>query len=188
MSSLSNLNIIDITPSSISSDTNIVGLANMLTSKLLEVDAAIDMIRLFPKISAIPEAAVDLLAWQYSVDFYSTDLPRDAKENLVVNSIAWHRRKGTVSVVEDMVYAVYATAAEVVENWEYDGGDPYHFKIVVDGDTIKDIAVLNQMVAAINTVKNVRSWLDGIEFKQVTLTNLKVGAIMYEHKEVVISG
>ena len=45
MSSLSNLNIIDITPSSISSDTNIVGLANMLTSKLLEVDAAIDMIR-----------------------------------------------------------------------------------------------------------------------------------------------
>lgn len=187
MNRIDNVDVLAITPSSIASDVSIQGLAEALSTQLQKVNGAIDSILLLPNLSSIPEEALDVLAWQFSVDFYTVKLDRQTKENLIRNSVAWHRRKGTVSVVEDIVFAVYGSAAKVLENWDY-GGRPYHFKVEIEGAQSSDQATMESLTTAIMSVKNVRSWMDGFEFKQTLNSKLYFGGSMYAYKEVLISG
>lgn len=78
------------------------------------------------------------------------------------------------------------SSAQVIENWQY-GGQPYHFKVIVEGEPIEDTATLNTLKQAIDSVKNVRSWLDGIEYKRSLTCDVFYGGATYIHKEVMIN-
>lgn len=140
----------------------------------------------YPRLGVLTSGVLDLLAWQFHVDFYDQSLPIDTKRQLVQQSIAWHRIKGTPAAVEAMVNAVYASA-EVQEWYEY-GGEPYHFKVVVKAEPIQEASVLKTLTRAINEVKNVRSWMDPIEFTQSFQKTIYVGAAVVVVKEVMIHG
>lgn len=182
---MNNLSINELLPSSIKEDENIKVLATVLTKKLLAVADQIDTVRILANIDTLPTALLDLLAWQLHVDFYDTTYDRVKKKSLIYQAIAWHRRKGTVAVVKEIVTAVHSNA-QVIENWNY-GGAPYHFKVVVNGSQIQDATTLNTLGQAINSVKNVRSWLDNIEYTRGTGTTVYLGGATYVHKEVLIS-
>lgn len=184
MNNLSSINLKQTLPQSIAQDVKIQALAEAVTVELLEVVGKIDRLRILPNLSKLPEAVVDQLAWHFSVDFYDVTLPRATKEQLLYQSIAWHRRKGTVKVVEEMVSAVHSHG-RVVENWDYDG-EPYHFKIVVEGEPITDPRALENLIYAISSVKNVRSWLDGIEYERGLNCDIYFGGATYIHREVEI--
>ncbi|MBQ3448118.1 MAG: phage tail protein I, partial [Synergistaceae bacterium] len=47
----------------------------------------------------LPENVIDLLAWQWHVDFYEPELPIETKRALVLDSIRWHRKKGTKAAI-----------------------------------------------------------------------------------------
>lgn len=140
----------------------------------------------YPRLGELSSAVLDLLAWQFHVDFYDQTLPVETKRNLILQSIAWHRMKGTPAAVEAMVNAVYASA-EVQEWYEY-GGDPYHFKVVVKAEPIQEASVLKTLSRAINEVKNVRSWMDPIEFTQSLTNTVYIGAGVFVIKEMIING
>jgi phage tail P2-like protein len=102
---------------------------------------------------------LDLLAWQFHCDFYNPDMSIEIKRELVVKSLDWHTRKGTVSAVEEIISTVFSKA--IIHEWyEYDGL-PYRFRISTD-EQIPDIATRNKFVQAIKSVKNTRSSLDSI--------------------------
>lgn len=185
MNELSNLDLKLTLPESISNDINIQGLTEAAADRFIDVAAKIDLLRILANLSNLPEATVDQLAWHFSVDFYDVTLPREVKEQLLYQSIAWHRRKGTVKVVEEIVTAVHSTA-QVIENWEY-GGEPYHFKIIVEGEPITNPQTLTTLKQAIDSVKNVRSWLDGIEYKRALTCDMFLGGATYIHKEVMVN-
>ena len=52
---------------------------------------------------------------------------------------------------------------EVVENWAYDGGKPYHFKLQMSGYMMTP-NIRERVLRILEFVKNKRSWLDGIEY------------------------
>lgn len=184
MNELTVLNLRETLPHSIAGDLNIRGLSEAAAAQLIDVANKANLILILPNLSHLPEAVVDQLAWHFSVDFYDVSLPRETKEALIYQSIAWHRRKGTVKVVEEIVSAVHARG-RIIENWNY-GGQPYHFKIIVEGEPIQDPSVLTSLIQAIDSVKNVRSWLDGIEYERGIELDMFYGGATYIHKEVLI--
>lgn len=161
MHDIYHLNVKDTLPSSIASDAQIQTLSELLTIKLLDLVPYIDRLALLPNLPTLTDAVIDELAWHLHVDFYSPQLSREQKETLIYQSIAWHRKKGTVGIVEDMVKTI-SSYAEVIENWDY-SGEPYHFIVEIESNESLDTNVMNQVMASVQAVKNVRSWIDHIE-------------------------
>lgn len=156
MKDIYSIGIQDILPPSLKSDPDVAALAAAIEPELREISLGTRLPILLAMIDQLPEDVVDLLAWQFHVDFYEPNLPLPIKRELVRNSIPWHRYKGTPYVVEQLVSTVFAKS-RVEEWWEYSEGEPYHFRIVVgDAPYIR----FSNLMWAINTVKNVRSWLD----------------------------
>jgi phage tail P2-like protein len=121
-----------------------------------------------PGIEIIPNLArkqitdnllLDLLAWQFHCDFYSTDFSIEQKQEIILKSLDWHTRKGTPSVIEEIVTAVFSKA-EVKEWFDY-GGLPYRFIVGINED-MPDQETKESLVRAINSVKNARSFLEKI--------------------------
>lgn len=163
MYTLDDYKIRDNLPSSIDRQ-NIRDLAEVLDVKLQEINAMSELILLYPRIDELPENLIDALAEQFHVDFYDAEMSLQQKRTVVKNSIAWHRRKGTPSVVEEMVQTVFESAH--VEEWFEYGGEPYHFRVTLITAPLTDKAVLERLVDAINKTKNVRSWLEYVQFSR----------------------
>ena len=129
MSNLSEQKLITIVPSSISGDKTIRNISAATDPGLRKISRDTLLLLLLPRLDELPEKIVDALAWQYHVDFYDDAATLEKKRALVKQSIKWHRRKGTPSVVEEVCTAIFKSA-KIEENWEY-GGEPYHFKVVM---------------------------------------------------------
>jgi phage tail P2-like protein len=65
------------------------------------------------------ETLVDILAWQFHVDFYDRTKSLEFRKQLVWNSIQWHMRKGTVQLVQDVLDMFWPGGASLLEWYEY---------------------------------------------------------------------
>ena len=184
MSNLADVKTKDILPSSIAEDQNVQELSATNDSYLHEIFEKVQCILLLPNLDTLPEDVVDSLAWQYHVDFYELDMPIATKRGMVREAIYWHLIKGTPAAVEKVVANVFQSAT-VEENWEY-GGDPYYFRVADVLEPLTDPDTITRLVTAINSAKNTRSWLEGIEFMRDIPQTIYWAGPMNEHKEVVI--
>ena len=89
----------DIIPRSITEDTNVKAICRAIDPQLQEVSQSIREAFIVSRIDELPENVIDLLAWQWHVDFYEPDLPLKTKRELVLESIRWHRNKGTKAAI-----------------------------------------------------------------------------------------
>lgn len=89
----------DIIPASIAEDTNIRAIRQSIDSPIQEVSQNIREAFIISRINELPENVIDLLAWQWHVDFYEPELPLETKRELVLDSIKWHRKKGTKAAI-----------------------------------------------------------------------------------------
>ena len=159
---LQSVSLLDILPPNLLADKQIHAAARALDDELQKITAATRNTLLLPRLDELPEEVIDLLAWQWHVDFYEpVGMDIETKRRLIKNSIAWHRIKGTPAAVEEVVSAVFDTSH--VQEWFEYGGKPYHFKVVTE-DVTTDKDVLERMRRAIHAAKNARSWLETVEF------------------------
>lgn len=159
---LQSVSLLDILPPNLLEDKKINAAARALDDELQKITAATRKALLLPRLDELSEEVIDLLAWQWHVDFYEPiGMDIETKRRLIKNSIAWHRIKGTPAAVEQVVSAVFDTSH--VQEWFEYGGKPYHFKVITE-DVTTDPNVLARMRRAINAAKNTRSWLETIEF------------------------
>lgn len=158
---ITQIKLIDLVPPSIRNDPQVQAAAEAIDKELQAVTAAIPQTILIARIDELSEQVLDLLAWQFHVDFYEPiGFSIDKKRAMIKQSIAWHRHKGTPWAVEQIVNTAFAQS-EVLEWFDY-GGDPYHFKIKTI-DVLKNDEAYRGLVRAVDTVKNTRSRLDGIQ-------------------------
>lgn len=157
---LETISMMDILPPNLRADEKVAAAAKAIDEELQRVNADIEQVIHLARIDKLPEAVVDLLAWQFHVDFYEpVSMDLETKRKLVKQSIAWHRIKGTPAAVEQVLSAAFADA--VVTEWFEYGGEPYHFRIKASGFN-PDSKKVKDLIQALNTVKNVRSWMDDI--------------------------
>ena len=162
MNDLYKFKLKDTLPSSIANDANVQALAEVVTLRLMALMPFVDRLTILSHLDELSTPILDELAWQLHVDFYEEAVAREQKIKLILSSIAWHRRKGTVGLVEEAIGELYSDC-EVLENWDYDGGKPYHFKLQMSGYMMTP-NIRERVLRILEFVKNKRSWLDGIEY------------------------
>lgn len=176
-----NTELMDIMPENLLESRAVKYSADTLTSQLSRTADTIKLIELIAHIDEIPEDIVDALAWQWCVDFYDYALPLAKRRSLVKNSIRWHMKKGTKAVVEEVIRAIFNSG--IVEEWFEYGGRPYCFRCnLLNPDTPLTEDQIRQCLRVIDTVKNVRSWLDGLGFERTVGITGKVVPAMTSFK------
>ena len=162
---------------------NVQEVAKVVDDTLLSFDKTIAEVLIYPAIDMLGSELINTLAIQMHCDFYDDTLPLAVRRNLVKNSIAWHRIKGTPAAVEQMIQTVYQTG--VVEEWFDYGGEPFFFKVNL-GDSQITTQKIKNLIKMINASKNVRSWLEVLRFsKSIDITRY-LGCIADVHKKYEI--
>ncbi len=176
-------NIADRLPESLNRE-NLRQVAQVIDEKMHELDMMSEFVSIYPRIDELSSNLIDALAIQMHVDFYDTTLPLEKRRALVKNSVRWHMRKGTKGVVQELVQTVFDSG--VVYEWFEYGGEPYYFKVELLTAPQMTIENINLLAKVINTVKNVRSWLESLGFKRQTVTSIFYGGLPYLHKTYTI--
>lgn len=96
---LEKISLQDIIPRSISGDKNVHAILKAVNPQLQGVSQNIREAFIVSRLNELPEDVIDLLAWQWHVDFYEPELPIETKRELVRESISWHRKKGTKAAI-----------------------------------------------------------------------------------------
>ena len=162
---------------------NVQEVAKVVDDTLLSFDKTIAEVLIYPAIDMLGSELINTLAIQMHCDFYDDTLPLAVRRNLVKNSIAWHRIKGTPAAVEQMIQPVYQTG--VVEEWFDYGGEPFFFKVNL-GDSQITTQKIKNLIKMINASKNVRSWLEVLRFsKSIDITRY-LGCFADVHKKYEI--
>ena len=161
---LQSVSLIDVLPPNLLADKQIYAAARALDDELQKITAATRNALLLPRLDELSEEVIDLLAWQWHVDFYEPSMSIETKRQLVRESIAWHRIKGTKAAVEKMTQTVFKGG--VVTEWFEYGGDPYHFRIDVLNAPNMTEENRGRLLAVVNASKNTRSWLDELRFRR----------------------
>lgn len=158
----------DILPSSINGDMQVDAASKALDPELQSVSRDIREALIYSRIDELPEPVVDLLAWQWHVDFYDIAKTLEMKREMVKGSIRWHRKKGTVWAIRKAL-EMLGIESEVIEWWKIEGARPYTFAIASDIPpgywNMFPCAVdgIKAILRAIFESKSTRSWLEYIE-------------------------
>jgi len=184
MADITQINLIGLVPDSIRGDPQVQAAAAAIDNELKAVTVAIPATLLIARLDELPECVLDLLAWQWHVDYYEpVGMDIETKRKLVRQSIAWHRRKGTPEVVQEVVTAVLGDA-QVLEWFEY-GGEPYWFKVECN-DIVRDGQTFTRLGNLINSVKNTRSWCEGVKIKREYPSNIYFAGPIHKSKQTTI--
>ena len=177
MNDLYDFNLKDTLPGSITNDVNVQALAEVTTLRLMALMPFVDRLTILSHLNELSAPILDELAWHLHVDFYDEAATKDQRIKLILNSITWHRRKGTVGLVEEAISELYSEC-EVIENWGYEGGRPYHFKLQMSGYMMTP-DIRERLLRILEIVKNKRSWLDGIEYvNNINSKGLYIGGLV----------
>ncbi len=182
MNEIYDSDLVSILPSSISKDEEVRRVAEAVSDNLNLAAKLIPLVAVYARVDELPEEILDALAWQFHMDIYDDSADIEAKRNAVKTAIQYHRYKGTIWAVKEAAGAI-SQNAEIKEWFDY-GGDPYHFKAIAE----KPIATLEELrglISAMTNAKNVRSWLDGIEYK--TSSTYKAFAFTCEYDREVLT-
>lgn len=193
---LQELSLRDIAPPSLLQDKNVQALIKAVDPELHEISENISEVFIYSRIDKLPEPVLDLLAWQWHVDFYELAKNIDTKREMVKSSIKWHRHKGTRGAIiqalemlgveakftawyeEDTT--LYPTAVEPPDEDKYQ--EPYTFAIdaKLTGDFWErvDWSKPTQTIRrAITESKAARSYMSKIfiHFEDKASQNIQVG-------------
>lgn len=157
-------NLLCALPVALQDDKNVQSLAASAAEALARRPEEIARLMLYPAIDTLPEPLLDILAYDFKVDWWNPNYTPEEKRRTLKDSWRIHRILGTKAAVEMAIRAVYSKT-QVLEWFEYEGGKPYHFKLNIDlsdiqCDETKPWAVLER----VDYYKSLRSHLEEIIF------------------------
>ena len=154
----------DIMPPNLLADETVRKAASAIDIELNKIADLTNECYLINNLEILPENIIDMLGWQWHVDYYDNTLPLQNKRRLVKESIRVHKTKGTAWAVENVVKSALGDSR--IEEWYEYGGEPYTFRIINEVNTVGKSISMDKLVKCINSVKNVRSHLDGITLER----------------------
>lgn len=159
-STLDDLRTSDLLPAPLAGDAGMLAASEASDTAIRGVVRDLPLLQVTTRIPEMEEPELSLLAWQWHVDVWDESWPVAVKRQVILRSIQWHRRKGTVWAVQDALRTVLQDETAGVSEWFRYGGEPGRFKIV--GSRFPDQATYDKAVVAATALKNVRSHLDAI--------------------------
>ncbi len=143
-------------PYSLSRDRDKYSIAETVSDKLAAA-AETETAKIYPVIDNLPEAVLDILAYDFKVEWYEYNAPLENKRQTIKECILIHKYKGTRYATETALRSIYPVS-KVSEWFEY-GGKPYHFKAEIH-DSTNDREKCMKTIQKVRFTKNVRSILE----------------------------
>ena len=176
MKLLNDVSLLDLVPQSLLNDKNSKKILESIDwSVKKQYQDNITKFNIMSRIRILSEKKIEELLLQFHVDYLDDKLTLAQKQELVINSIQNHMIKGTPKAVQNTCNILFEYS-EVKEWFEY-AGRPYYFKVSTITGSITSMEDYQRILLAINSYKNVRSWLDGLHFIREQKSNLYVGQI-----------
>lgn len=158
-------------PEALKTDEKICAIAEALSKNLSFISNETQNAVIYSRIDDLPEALLDVLAYDMHIDWYDYSYPLTVKRNVLKNSVKTHKKIGTKRAVEELIKDVFG-GGEVEEWFEY-GDSPFYFKIKTDAALTPSVKIFFD--ERIQQVKNVRSHLRSIEIHRIIDQNLYAG-------------
>lgn len=163
-------------PYSLQQDDILMAMAEAIEIQLVGAYSDAESLYTLSIIDNLPEPLLDILAYEKHIDFYESTLPIDIKRELIKNNIRFHRKKGTPYAVEELISTVFGDG--YVEEWFEYNGDPYFFKVITNNTSVTNEQALD-FIKALNSIKNIRSWLEKVEINSVDDHNLFIACVFH---------
>ncbi len=156
-------NLLRALPEVLRNDESMAALAASVAQVLAQRPEEIQRLAIYPRIDELPEELLDILAYDFKVDWWDADYTLEEKRRTLKDSWRVHRMLGTKAAVVLAISAIYPDT-QVSEWWEY-GGKPYHFKLLIDA-TYEDVDPVRhqRVIDRVDFYKNLRSVLDEVEY------------------------
>lgn len=163
MNDLQNVSLFEILPPNLRADKNVAAVAKSLDAELKRLSLQTKLPLHLPRLDELPHEVLDKLAWGFDVPFYEPEKMNIEKKRLLVsNAILQWRKIGTRYALRKMLDC-FSKDTQISEWFEYDGS-PYHFKLKLQRLQDLDSDDGEILMRLIDTVKNLRSWLDAFDF------------------------
>lgn len=174
MIKLSEGELLDLLPSQLKNDTDMICLSYSLklaVEQLLEYELG-TMTQNF--VELLPEHILDVMAVELRSPYYTQDMDIDVKRGIIKNTLIWHTKAGTTSAVSEMTEVLFGEGG-VVEWYDFDEGDkiPGTFDIVTNARMTEDI--VEYFMQVIERVKNERSHLRRILIERDVFIEPRIG-------------
>lgn len=169
---ISSVRILDLLPPSISADEGVRQAAEAIQGEMDLLTAQIELLKIVPALDTVSAEVLDHLAWQWNVKFYSDNMPVEKRRQLVKQAFSQAKARGTKAAVQLVISAVFSEGE--LEEWFQYGGEPYHFRYISD-TIVSEPGVLEELVRAIETEKNVRSFLERLQLRRAFTANVYAG-------------
>lgn len=160
-------NLLATLPQVLREDKSVHALACAAAQVLADRPAEIDRLRIYPRVDDLPEDLLDILAYDFKVDWYNYNYPLSAKREVFKSSFRVHRYLGTRGAVEEALSSIYP--GTILEEWFEYGGKPFYFRIILD--------VTNQLVAISHS-----DIVWAVEFYKSLRSHLEDNAIIYRSR------
>ena len=157
------VNFADYLPGALKQDPKIKAIAEAVTKEALTVSGEIENVLIYSRIDELPEALIDILAYDMHVDWYDYSFPLNVKRDILKSSVKVHKKMGTKYAVEKALGALYPQSE--VEEWYQYEGEPHHFHIVCDVTENRVTASFQEIINAVMMYKRLSSHLDEVVYQ-----------------------
>lgn len=163
--------MLSVLPSALSLDKNLFALASAAADELEELCSCNDSLEIYPNISSLSEKLLDILAYDYKVDWYFFEGSLESKRAQIKSSFYVHRHLGTKSA---LIFALTDTfPGTYIEEWFEYGGRPGYFRIRSDNPAITSDVI--SLLDLIRKVKRASARLESIQLGLETDGNVIFG-------------
>lgn len=175
-------NLLHTLPDVLKEDKKLLALATIVADLLAARPEEIDKVRIYPQIENLPESLLDILAYDFKVDWYGYNYSLSVKRAQIKDSFSVHRTLGTRGSVERALSDIYPGTE--VEEWSDYGGNPYYFRVLLDVTDQQVSISHDEIIRTINMFKPIRSHLQDNTVIYRSRANIVIsvttGYVLYE--------
>lgn len=158
MTDLLNGEILDILPSQLNTDIDMICLSyaiKTVCARLMEYEGE-SMI--YAGVDRLKENVLDLLAVEMQAPYYDQTLTIDVKREIIKKTFVWHQKAGTTSAVRELVAVVFGEG-NVVEWPDFTDGEKTPGTFDIETNALMTPDMIERFNGIIGQVKSVRSHL-----------------------------
>lgn len=154
-------------------DANLYALAQVVAEACANQIEPMASVGIYHSIDALPESLLDILAYDFKVDWWDGNYSLSEKRQTLQDSWNVHRTMGTKYAVERAIAAVFQQAT--VEEWFTYGGEPYHFRLCIDMTEQVELSqeMRQRAIDRVAFYKNLRSVMESIVWT-ITMPSMSV--------------
>ncbi len=145
-------------PVSLAIDPDKYALAQAVAEELISLCKDCQKLSIYGRIDELDEDLLDILAFDFDVSWYLYNGSLETKREQIKSSFFVHRHLGTKAALEQALCALYPETT--IEEWFEYGGEPYHFRIILNVTESREAVVQSEVERYINIFKSLRSVLE----------------------------